>query len=134
MRASWEEVEREAKKDLCSKGRRLLIALATGSSTVSSSRSAMEDRRRQRLVREAYVMAKNLVGPIPPEIGNCKSLTTIDLSLNFFSGVIPFSFGNLIDLQELMLSNNNLSGSIPPVLSNCTNLIQLQLDRNTLSG
>ncbi|KAJ6886611.1 receptor-like protein Cf-9 [Populus alba x Populus x berolinensis] len=62
------------------------------------------------------------------------ALTTLDLSLNKFTGKIPESLGKLKSLKQLNLSHNNLIGCIQPSLGNLTNLESLDLSSNLLAG
>ncbi|KAL4618796.1 hypothetical protein ACB092_06G036000 [Castanea dentata] len=50
---------------------------------------------------------------IPENIGDMRSLESIDLSVNQLSGQIPQSMSCLTFLSNLNLSNNNLTGKIP---------------------
>ncbi|XP_028786039.1 receptor like protein 22-like [Neltuma alba] len=54
------------------------------------------------------------------------SLTSLDLSQNYFSGLLPDVFGNLSNLEFLGFSDNKLQG--------LSNLQQLYLDDNKLQG
>ncbi|TYJ36524.1 hypothetical protein E1A91_A05G312400v1 [Gossypium mustelinum] len=100
----------------------------------------------------------NLIGTIPPELGNLSFLASlnlsgngfhgdlqeelgqlsrlklVDLSSNCFTGEIPSSFGRLNQVSDLVLSNNNLTGAIPPEISNLLNMRTLDLASNKLSG
>ncbi|KAL0342986.1 UNVERIFIED_CONTAM: Receptor-like protein EIX2 [Sesamum angustifolium] len=53
------------------------------------------------------------IGPIPPHIGEMKSLNSLDFSRNHLLGGIPTSICDLDSLGRLHLSYNNLSGRIP---------------------
>ena len=48
----------------------------------------------------------NLVGTIPPELGNLSSLRTLGLARNSLTGPIPPELGNLSSLGYLNLYNN----------------------------
>ncbi|XP_042033690.1 receptor-like protein 9DC3 isoform X2 [Salvia splendens] len=63
-----------------------------------------------------------------------KTLTTIDMSSNRFSGSIPNSIGDLNSLIYLNLSHNCLAGGIPASLGNVTELESLDLSSNRLEG
>ncbi|CAI8612143.1 unnamed protein product [Vicia faba] len=63
-----------------------------------------------------------------------KSLVTVLLSKNSFSGEIPIQFGQLSQLQNLDLSSNRLSGVPPSLLFSLTNISYLNLANNVLSG
>ncbi|MBA0730268.1 hypothetical protein Golax_000001, partial [Gossypium laxum] len=52
-------------------------------------------------------------GDLPGELGQLSRLKLVDLSFNFFTGEIPSSFGRLNQVSDLVLSNNNLTGAIP---------------------
>jgi len=77
----------------------------------------------------------NLVGSIPPQIGNLVNLKVLSLLFNpQLTGVIPPEIGNLKNLVSLDLGSNKLSGSIPPQIGNLTNLVSLNLSHNLLTG
>lgn len=77
----------------------------------------------------------NLVGVLPPEIGNLSKLTYFSLyNSNQISGNLPPEIGNLSDLTLLNLSNNEITGSIPPEIGNLVNLEELRLGNNELNG
>ncbi|CAA7027477.1 unnamed protein product [Microthlaspi erraticum] len=75
-----------------------------------------------------------LSGPLPPNIGNLKKLTTLNLMGCGFSGQIPDSIGSLEQLNTLLFDGNQLTGKIPNSLSLVKNLTVLRLDRNKLIG
>ncbi|GJX47352.1 kinase-like domain-containing protein [Tanacetum coccineum] len=76
-----------------------------------------------------------LRGPFPMGLGNCTSLTGLDLSNNHLTGPIPSNLTDVIPfVTSLNLSNNNLSGPIPASLGNCSFLTVLRLDNNHLTG
>ena len=76
----------------------------------------------------------NLVGSLPPELGQASGLSSLTLSENFITGSIPPELGQLSDLEHLDLRANSLSGSIPPELAQLLNLGRLDLENNSLSG
>ncbi|KAJ9187222.1 hypothetical protein P3X46_002707 [Hevea brasiliensis] len=76
-----------------------------------------------------------LKGQFPRGIGNCTSLTGLDLSGNEFHGPIPLEMGKRIPLvTRLDLSFNNFSGEIPSSIADCSLLNVLNLDHNRLIG
>jgi len=75
-----------------------------------------------------------LVGHIPPQLGNLSHLTSLKLSRNQLSGNIPNTLGNLSNLIYLELERNQLSGSIPVDLGNLNNLGRIDLEKNQLTG
>jgi hypothetical protein len=60
----------------------------------------------------------DLVGTIPPEIGQLVNATYIALAENHLTGIIPTSFGMLSNLNRLDLQFNNLVGRVPQQLTN----------------
>eukprot|EP00012_Vannella_robusta_P012529 CAMPEP_0206204800 /NCGR_PEP_ID=MMETSP0166-20121206/13781_1 /ASSEMBLY_ACC=CAM_ASM_000260 /TAXON_ID=95228 /ORGANISM="Vannella robusta, Strain DIVA3 518/3/11/1/6" /LENGTH=874 /DNA_ID=CAMNT_0053624579 /DNA_START=1105 /DNA_END=3729 /DNA_ORIENTATION=+ len=101
----------------------------------------------------------NLVGTIPPSMGELESLLLLDLSENRLSGtlpaelfiveslrvialndnnglggVIPSSIADLKSLQRLDLSWCNLTGEIPQTIGDCSALQILSLQYNRLVG
>ncbi|WJX87721.1 hypothetical protein P8452_69879 [Trifolium repens] len=76
----------------------------------------------------------DLLGLIPPEIGNLTFLRYVNLQNNSFYGEIPQEIGHLFRLQELYLTNNTLKGQIPTNLSSCSELKSLSLTGNRLVG
>jgi hypothetical protein len=76
----------------------------------------------------------NLVGTLPPSLGNLTSLQNLLLPFNKLTGSIPASYGSLSNLETIMLQNNLLSGEIPTALSSMGQLQQLKLEGNLLSG
>ncbi|EOA29754.1 hypothetical protein CARUB_v10012843mg [Capsella rubella] len=111
-------------------------------------------------VLEKLLIANNyLSGTVPVELGNCKSLKTIDLSFNALTGPIPkeiWTLPKLSDLvmwannltggipddicvdggnlETLILNNNLLTGFIPESISKCTNMLWISLSSNLLTG
>lgn len=63
-----------------------------------------------------------------------KSLTTVLLSKNAFSGIIPKEFGKLNQIQHIDLSFNHLIGIPPSSLFSLPNISYLNLASNELSG
>ncbi len=85
-------------------------------------------------ITEIKLSDNNLVGPIPPEIGNLSELIRLELGQNNLTGVIPDRIVSLIKLQILNLNNNQLSG---PILSYICKLIELEkiyLESNQFIG
>jgi hypothetical protein len=78
--------------------------------------------------------SNNLMGQIPPSIGNLSSLRLLNLSRNHLEGKIPASLGEISTLEQLDLANNYLSGEIPQNLSILTMLAYLDVSSNTLCG
>uniref|UniRef100_A0A7N2LN42 Leucine-rich repeat-containing N-terminal plant-type domain-containing protein n=2 Tax=Quercus lobata TaxID=97700 RepID=A0A7N2LN42_QUELO len=75
-----------------------------------------------------------LIGEIPPKLGQLSSLHGLNLSHNQLTGPIPNSFSNLTQLESLDLSHNNLSGEIPSTLIDINSLEIFNVSYNNLSG
>ena len=84
--------------------------------------------------RHLLVLAEQLRGDIPPELGNLTNLLGLELSFNELTGPIPSELGNLINLLTLSSYSNELTGSIPSALGNLVNLSYLSLGSNQLTG
>ncbi|KAM3306795.1 hypothetical protein P3S67_013666 [Capsicum chacoense] len=74
-----------------------------------------------------------MVGSLPPEIGNLKVVTKMDLLMNQFTNGIPREIGGLQNLVYLSLRHNKLQGSIPDSVSNLVGLEFLDLSHNNIS-
>ena len=72
-------------------------------------------------------------GNIPDIFAGMKNLTSLDLSLQQFSGTLPPSMGELTSLEYLYLEHNQLEGSID-ILGNLKNLETISLGYNKFSG
>jgi Leucine-rich repeat (LRR) protein len=81
-----------------------------------------------------FLSSNQLIGSIPPEIGNLTNLNGLYLGWNQLTGSIPPEIGNLTNLTHLGLSDNELTGEILSELGNLTNLDGLGLSNNQLSG
>jgi len=77
----------------------------------------------------------NLVGPIPPEIGDLPLLEVLDLSDNNLSGPLPATITDLSSLTYLLIQNNvNLSGALPSNIGDLTALKGLVTYNNSFTG
>ncbi|XP_027939862.1 probable LRR receptor-like serine/threonine-protein kinase At3g47570 isoform X2 [Vigna unguiculata] len=76
----------------------------------------------------------DLVGTIPPSLGNLSSLQNIFLARNHLVGSIPHVLGRLSNLKIVNLALNSLSGVVPDSLYNLSNIQILALANNQLSG
>ncbi|KAF3506215.1 hypothetical protein F2Q69_00004056, partial [Brassica cretica] len=75
----------------------------------------------------------NFTGKIPSFICELRSLTTLDLSSNKFSGSFPSCLGNFSRILEVLnVRQNHLSGDIPENMSQ--SLVSLDLGHNRLVG
>lgn len=88
------------------------------------------------------LVANNLAGVLPPEIGNLSNLDVLVLSNNNLSGNLPEELGNITSITAIDLSNNALTGAIPLSFGNFqlsptnneSRLGALRLNNNQLSG
>ncbi|XP_062073808.1 receptor-like protein EIX2 [Humulus lupulus] len=77
----------------------------------------------------------NFFGPIPMSIcQNLRSIESLDISKNNFSGSIPECLVSLSKLKSLIISYNQLSGPLPQSLWSLSNLLSLDISNNQLSG
>ena len=89
------------------------------------------DRFLEGAVRGIYLDSNNLVGDLPPEIGNLENLEWLGLIDNQLTSLPP-EIGNLENLLELGLNENQLT-SLPPEIGNLSNLGCLGLSNNQLT-
>ncbi|KHN02479.1 Putative LRR receptor-like serine/threonine-protein kinase [Glycine soja] len=69
------------------------------------------------------------------ELGNCRKLIFLKLSMNNLDGHMSHELRNLVNLQRLLdLSHNSLTGQIITQLENLISLEVLNLSHNQLSG
>ena len=84
---------------------------------------------------EALLLYDNqLSGPIPPEVGRLISLDALWLQQNGLTGSIPAEIGQLARLRTLDLQVNQLAGAIPPEIGQLARLENLSLRNNGLTG
>lgn len=76
----------------------------------------------------------NLIGTIPPQIGDLKWIMSLKLQDNNLSGPVPVELTHLNKLQYLFLYNNNISGGIPAELGSVCKLVNCQMAQNDFSG
>ncbi|XP_045829488.1 probable LRR receptor-like serine/threonine-protein kinase At3g47570 isoform X2 [Trifolium pratense] len=86
------------------------------------------------MLNKLLLGANNLVGTIPPSLGNISSLQNITLARNQLEGSIPRVLGKLSNLKDLNLGSNNFSGEIPYSLYNLSNIQVFVLGENQFSG
>nr|AMM42891.1 LRR-RLK [Vernicia fordii] len=75
-----------------------------------------------------------ILGSIPPSLGDLKFLGVLNLSGNKLQGQIPASLYRLKYLKHISLAGNNLTGAIPSSLRQFNSLKGLELSLNSLSG
>ncbi|KAL1187799.1 putative LRR receptor-like serine/threonine-protein kinase [Cardamine amara subsp. amara] len=81
------------------------------------------------------LQSMQLSGQIPESLKLCRSLQSLDLSDNDFSGLIPSQICSWLPyLVTLDLSGNKLAGSIPSQIVDCKFLNTLALNENKLTG
>lgn len=85
-------------------------------------------------LQELSAFDNQLSGNIPAEIGNLSNLLVIELFVNQLNGNIPAELGNLSNLQRLQIAFNQFTGNIPTALGNLANLTDLNFSYNQLSG
>ncbi|TQE00111.1 hypothetical protein C1H46_014288 [Malus baccata] len=85
-------------------------------------------------VTRVELYKNNIQGTIPAELGNLKSLISLDLYNNNISGTIPLSLGKLKSLVFLRLNDNRLTGPIPRDLTGISSLKVVDVSNNNLCG
>ncbi|PRQ16258.1 putative protein kinase RLK-Pelle-LRR-Xb-2 family [Rosa chinensis] len=74
-----------------------------------------------------------LSGQVPPEIGEMRNFSMMNLAVNQLSGELPAGIGQL-PLVVFNLSKNSFSGEIPMEIGNSTCMQNLDLSYNNFSG
>ncbi|KAK6150024.1 hypothetical protein DH2020_017549 [Rehmannia glutinosa] len=88
-----------------------------------------------RSLRTMWIQNNSFSGHLPNSIGNfSSSLEQIDASNSGIKGIIPIEIGNLSSLQSLYMDNNFFTGFIPTTIIGLKNLQALSLIGNNLSG
>ncbi|KAB2616043.1 leucine-rich repeat receptor-like serine/threonine-protein kinase [Pyrus ussuriensis x Pyrus communis] len=64
----------------------------------------------------------NIIGELPPYLGQMAKLKTLDLSYNKLTGEIPSSFASLAKVDYIFLTGNLLTGSVPTWPTNYVDL------------
>jgi len=82
--------------------------------------------------RELY--KNNIQGTIPAELGNLKSLISLDLYNNNITGNIPRELGMMKSLVFLRLNDNHLTGPVPRELTKISSLKVIDVSNNDLCG
>ncbi|KAI3877227.1 hypothetical protein MKX03_028826 [Papaver bracteatum] len=109
---------------------KVLVAIPTVDGTISPSLGKLKFLRHLDLSN-----LRQLVGPIPPELGKFIQPYYYFPYSNQLEGSIPASFQNLRKLNGLYLSENRLSGTIPTsVFQHMSSLLELVIYDNQLSG
>eukprot|EP00970_Alexandrium_tamarense_P015149 scaffold4733_cov170-Alexandrium_tamarense.AAC.63 len=78
-------------------------------------------------VRGLELTENNLIGAIPPEVGQLQFLQVLALNENCVYGSLPPEIGNMSNLQQLNLEYNGMSGFVPDELFEVSSLVQLNL-------
>jgi hypothetical protein len=94
------------------------------------ARSAKEIASTLRVLR---VETCGVSGPIPPEVGELRRLTVLDLSTNKLEGPVDCST-RCTSCPQFSLRSFLVTGQIPDSLANCTKLEVLCLHHNKLEG
>ncbi|GJS25572.1 leucine-rich repeat protein [Tanacetum coccineum] len=100
----------------------------------SLSGSVPSEIKDLKLLSYLDLSCNNLSGTITSSLGECVSLTTLNLRGNQFQGIIPSSISSLRGLEVLDMSQNNLSGKIPQFFDKRFSLQFLNLSFNDFEG
>ncbi|XP_022543002.1 probably inactive leucine-rich repeat receptor-like protein kinase At5g48380 [Brassica rapa] len=116
----------------------LLVSSFTGANEVNvnclrSIKSQVKDPKRS--LSSLDLSRNNFSGALPSNIASLiPFVTTLDLSYNQFSGEIPTGLLNVTFLNTLMLQHNQFTGQLPPQLASLQRLKQFSVADNHLIG
>ncbi|GMJ00752.1 PXY-like2, MDIS1-INTERACTING RECEPTOR LIKE KINASE1 [Hibiscus trionum] len=85
-------------------------------------------------LRSLNLCCNQLSSLLPKSMSNLTSLDSIDVSQNLFTGSFPLGFGRASGLTFLNASSNNFSGNLPEDLGNATSLEILDLRGSFFQG
>ena len=100
----------------------------------NSISGGIEHLKKMKSVGSLLLTANNFSGEIPISLGDMTFLMRLDLSENQFSGSIPNRFTRLKNLVVFAAHSNNLTGKIPRKLCDLPELQRLVLSNNALTG
>ncbi|MGI4823594.1 MAG: DUF6443 domain-containing protein [Janthinobacterium lividum] len=86
--------------------------------------------------RLVYLDASNnsLSGTLPDSLGNCRSLSFLNLGYNKLSGRLPATMGQLTSLEQLHAPHNAFTDSLPASMGQLPRLWFVNLTVNHLTG
>lgn len=85
-------------------------------------------------VVELNLVANNLVGLLPDNLGRLSKLERLDLSGNTLRGTLPPRLQWFKLLRYLRLSNNAITGTLPSEMGSMSTVQYLYMDHNQLTG
>lgn len=74
------------------------------------------------------------VTAIPPQIGNCATLTDLVLFDNKITGKLPVELAKLKNLQRISVKVNQMSGTLPPAIGDLPLLTEFDIGNNKFTG
>ncbi|MBA0606326.1 hypothetical protein Godav_018806, partial [Gossypium davidsonii] len=80
------------------------------------------------------LLGNRLTGPIPKELGNISTLSSISVEFNQLSGALPPQLGNLPAIERMLISSNNFTGEIPETFAKLTTLKDFRISDNQFTG
>ncbi len=87
-----------------------------------------------RSLRELVLSNNEITGPLPPEIGELRSLRELEIFNAEITGPLPPEIGELRSLRELRIYNTEITGPLSPEIGQLENLRILWLGRSQLTG
>ena len=84
-------------------------------------------------VQSLFLTSNNMIGPIPPELGDLTYLESLDLGGSGLTGSIPPEVGELTRMKRWAVCCSNLSGQLPDI-STWVELEYFSVVLNKLSG
>lgn len=85
-------------------------------------------------VYELNLDYNNLVGTLPPEIGDLSHMRILSLCASPLTGTLPEEFGKLDRLEIALFNLSQLSGNLPLCITDCESLRLIDFLGNNLTG
>ncbi|MFN7233346.1 MAG: hypothetical protein ACK5SS_08100, partial [Cyclobacteriaceae bacterium] len=85
-------------------------------------------------IQTIWLQGNNLIGTLPPGIGNLTQLRVLNMRANLVTGAIPNEWSTLVNLTEFEFFHTSISGPLPGFLKNFNHLRWITIGSANLTG